>query len=250
MKYKIDLHIHTNVNPHAYSTLEENIAAAQKKEMKVIAITNHGPALPDSPHWWSLANMCIIPEYMNELRILKGVEVNIVGENGEIDINQRVYEVMDIIIGGFHTVPEYGYTLDIKRNTRALINLIKTQKVDILVHLGNPMFPIEYEDVVKCAKEHNVAIELNNGSLINSRKGSKINCEKIAELVKKYGGWLTLSSDSHFSREIGIFTEIEKIKDKFNFPDELLLNSSEEVLNKFLAIRKKLSTKDVTRTTI
>ncbi|MGL5123602.1 MAG: PHP domain-containing protein [Fusobacteriaceae bacterium] len=245
MKYKIDLHIHTNVNPHAYSTLEENIVSAQNKKMKVIAITNHGPALQDSPHWWSLANMCIIPEYMGELRILKGVEVNIIGENGEIDINQRVYDVMDIVIGGFHAVPEYGDTLDIKRNTRSLINLIKSQKVDILVHLGNPMFPIEYEEIVKCAKEHNVAIELNNGSIANSRKGSQGNCEKIAELASNYGCWLTLSSDSHFSREIGIFTYVEKIKDKFNFPERLLLNSSEEILNEFLEIRKKLSPKNI-----
>lgn len=32
MSYLIDLHIHTNVNPHAYSTLEEDINSALKKE--------------------------------------------------------------------------------------------------------------------------------------------------------------------------------------------------------------------------
>ena len=45
-KYLIDLHIHTNTSPHAYSTLEENVNRAKQKGMKIIAITNHGPALP------------------------------------------------------------------------------------------------------------------------------------------------------------------------------------------------------------
>ena len=91
-KYLIDLHIHTNTSPHAYSTLEENVNRAKQKGMKVIAITNHGPALPDSPHWWSLVNMRVIPEYMEGVRVLKGVETNVIDEYGNFDINQRVYD--------------------------------------------------------------------------------------------------------------------------------------------------------------
>ena len=48
--YLIDLHTHTNCSTHAYSTLEENIAAAKKRGIVAIAITNHGPAIPDGPH--------------------------------------------------------------------------------------------------------------------------------------------------------------------------------------------------------
>ena len=148
MRYPIDLHIHTSVNPHAYSTLEENIRSATEKNMKVIAITNHGPALQDSPHWWSLVNMRVIPEYVGDLRVLKGVETNIIDENGNFDINQRIYDIMDIILCGLHTIEAYGEPGYSLKNTEAVINMIRSQKVDIMVHLGNPQFPLEYELVV------------------------------------------------------------------------------------------------------
>lgn len=240
MGYKIDLHIHTNINPHAYSTLEENIAAAAEKEMTTIAITNHGPALCDSPHWWGLGNIKIIPSVIKGVRILKGVEINILDENANIDINNEIYKCLDIVIGGFHSVPQYGFTGDIDKNTRAIVNLMRSQKVDIFVHLGNPEFPVRYEEIVKVAKECNIALELNNTSLTNARRGSDENCYKLAELANAEGCLISFGSDSHFSSYIGGFDEVEKIVEKVKYPEHLIINSSEERLNEFLKTRKEL----------
>lgn len=239
MRYPIDLHIHTNVNPHAYSTLEENIRSAQEKGMRVIAITNHGPALQDSPHWWSLVNMRVIPEYVGNLRVLKGVETNIIDENGNFDINQRIYDVMDIILCGLHTVEAYGDPSDIIKNTRAVINMIRSQKIDIMVHLGNPQFPLEYELVVQEAVKAGVAIEINNSSLKNSRKGSRPNCKKILELCKKYEVMVSLGTDSHISYDIGEFKEAQLLIEEVGYPVESIINYSMENLDKFLENRRK-----------
>lgn len=239
MRYPIDLHIHTNVNPHAYSTLEENIRSAQEKGMRVIAITNHGPALQDSPHWWSLVNMRVIPEYVGDLRVLKGVETNIIDENGNFDINQRIYDVMDIILCGLHTVEAYGDPSDIIKNTRAVINMIRSQKIDIMVHLGNPQFPLEYELVVQEAVKAGVAIEINNSSLKNSRKGSRPNCKKILELCKKYEVMVSLGTDSHISYDIGEFKEAQLLIEEVGYPVESIINYSMENLDKFLENRRK-----------
>lgn len=239
MRYPIDLHIHTNVNPHAYSTLEENIRSAQEKGMRVIAITNHGPALQDSPHWWSLVNMRIIPEYVGDLRVLKGVETNIIDENGNFDINQRIYDVMDIILCGLHTVEAYGDPSDIIKNTRAVINMIRSQKIDIMVHLGNPQFPLEYELVVQEAVKAGVAIEINNSSLKNSRKGSRPNCKKILELCKKYEAMVSLGTDSHISYDIGEFKEAQLLIEEVGYPVESIINYSMKNLDKFLENRRK-----------
>lgn len=239
MRYPIDLHIHTNVNPHAYSTLEENIRSAQEKGMRVIAITNHGPALQDSPHWWSLVNMRVIPEYVGDLRVLKGVETNIIDENGNFDINQRIYDVMDIILCGLHTVEAYGDSSDIIKNTRAVINMIRSQKIDIMVHLGNPQFPLEYELVVQEAVKAGVAIEINNSSLKNSRKGSRPNCKKILELCKKYEVMVSLGTDSHISYDIGEFKEAQLLIEEVGYPVESIINYSMENLDKFLENRRK-----------
>lgn len=245
MKYPIDLHIHTNVNPHAYSTLEENIRSAKEKKLKVIAITNHGPALQDSPHWWSLVNMRVIPEYVGDLRILKGVETNIIDENGNFDINQKIYDVMDIILCGLHTIEAYGETQNILKNTKAVINMIKSQKIDIMVHLGNPIFPLDYELVVEAAVEASVAIEINNSSLKGSRKGSKVNCKKILELCKKYGALVSLGTDSHISFDIGEFQEAQELIDEVGFPYERIINYSVENLEKFLNDREKQKVKKI-----
>lgn len=244
-KYLIDLHIHTNTSPHAYSTLEENLNRAKSKGMKAIAITNHGPALPDSPHWWSLVNMRVIPEYLEGVRVLKGVETNVVNEYGDFDINQRVYDIMDILLCGLHPVETYGDIDDIEKNTRAVKNIIKSQKIDIMVHLGNPQFPIHFEEVIKTAKEYNVAIEINNSSLRGSRKGSKPNCRIIAELCKKYDCLISLGTDSHISYDIGEFEEATKLLNDINFPEDNIINSSLEKLEWFLKLRKTLRPEEI-----
>ena len=43
MQIIADLHTHTNVTDHAFSTLTEMVQAAHDMGLKAIAITNHGP---------------------------------------------------------------------------------------------------------------------------------------------------------------------------------------------------------------
>ncbi|MDR3258923.1 MAG: phosphatase [Fusobacteriaceae bacterium] len=238
MTYKIDLHMHTNSTPHAYSTLEENIARAIEKKMEVIAITNHGPALPDSPHWWNLKNMAVIPRTVENLNILRGVEANIVDEAGNIDLNNSIYKVMDIIMAGFHRVENYKDIDNQGKNTNVLINLMKMQYVDIITHPGNPQYPIDIEKIVSIAKEYNIALEINNASFYLTRRGSAPNCEEIVRLCKKNGNIISLGSDAHISYEIGNFSYVEEILEKYDFPKDKILNSSKEILFKFLKERK------------
>ena len=245
MNYKIDLHVHSNTNVHAFSTIKENAEYASSIGMKVIAITNHGPALEDTPHWWQLLNIRIVPEYVNGVRILKGVEANIVGENGELDINQKIYEQMEIILAGFHGNHLYLKNKNVEKNTRAVINLMKSQKVDVLVHLGNPEFPIDYEMVAKTAKECNVALELNNSSLGGTRVGSEKTCRALAKFAKQYGCYICINTDSHFCEQIGNTPLAREIAEEINYPEELILNSSEERLFKFLELRKNLRPKEI-----
>ncbi|MCQ8212901.1 phosphatase [Cetobacterium somerae] len=245
-EYKIDLHIHTNVNPHAFSTLEENIKAAAKKNMDIIAITNHGPALQDTPHWWHLVNIAILPDIIEGVRVIKSVEANILDENGTLDINQKIYEKMELVLAGFHTVDEYGDISNIEKNTTAILNLIKKQKADIIVHLGNPIFPVDYERIVKVAKENNVALEVNNTSLGTiTRVGSKKNCKKMLELAKKERCYISLGTDAHYSGHIGEFQRAIELLEEVNYPEDLIINSSKETFEKFLKLRQELRSIDV-----
>ncbi|MDW9427722.1 PHP domain-containing protein, partial [Yersinia enterocolitica] len=50
--YPVDLHMHTIASTHAYSTLHDYIAEAKLKNIKLFAITDHGPDMADAPHYW------------------------------------------------------------------------------------------------------------------------------------------------------------------------------------------------------
>lgn len=43
---KIDLHTHTIISGHAYSTILENLQAAREAGLTAFAVTDHGPAMP------------------------------------------------------------------------------------------------------------------------------------------------------------------------------------------------------------
>lgn len=167
------------------------------------------------------------------------------GETGELDINQSIYRLMDIILAGFHGNHLYPKNQDREKNTRAAVNLIKSQKADVLVHLGNPEFPIDYELVAKTAKGYNVALELNNSSLGGTRKGSEKTCRELAKFAKKYGCYICINTDSHYCAQIGHTPLAGEIAEEINYPQELILNSSEDVLYKFLELRKALRPKEI-----
>ena len=48
MQIIADLHTHTSVTDHAFSTLTEMVQAAEDRGLAAIAITNHGPTNPDA----------------------------------------------------------------------------------------------------------------------------------------------------------------------------------------------------------
>ena len=237
--YKVDLHIHTIGNAHAYSTVEENINRALAKNMSLIALTPHGPAMADSVHWYSIRNITVLPEEIEGMRVLRGVEANIMNEEGEIDINPILYSMLDVIMAGFHPVETYGEHKDIAKNTKAAIRMMERGYVDIMVHPGNPQYPIDLEELAAAAKKYNVALEFNDSSLCHSRAGSAPICDKLMSICAANGNTIIVGSDSHVSYSIGEFAHVYEMLDKYNYDESLILNTSREKIETFLANRKK-----------
>lgn len=52
MQIIADLHTHTLSATHAFNTLDEMAAKAAALGYAALAITDHGPAMPDAPHMW------------------------------------------------------------------------------------------------------------------------------------------------------------------------------------------------------
>lgn len=226
----VDLHTHTCATSHAFSTLFENILIAQEKGLKMIAITDHGPDLPDSPHpfhYWNQQSS--IPAVVKGVTVLKGMEANFI-KGGITDCADKLYQQLDIVIGGCH--PHVLVNTDYDENTQIVTTILKSGKLDILTHPGDPSFPKDYEAIVKCAADTGTVIEINSSSGISSRRGSTNNCIEIAKLCRKHQVMLSVNSDAHFCTNVGNFTHAFEILKAAEIPDELILNTSPlKVLN-------------------
>ena len=224
MKIVADLHTHTISSGHAYSTVMENVRAAADKGLEMIAITDHGPAMPGAPHDYHFGNLRVLPSELFGVQILKGVEANVINRAGGLDLAEDRLAGLDIILAGAHYICSPQGSL--AENTEMMINTIKNPWVDGIVHPGNPEYLIDAEAVVQAAVEYDVAIEINNSSLKLSRAGSRPYCEKILCLVKQYGAKIILGTDSHFALDVGDFSQAVALLKQYDISSNAVLNTS------------------------
>lgn len=237
MKLLMDTHCHTVASGHAYSTVMEIAREANNKGLRLVGITDHGPNMPGGPHLFHIGNQRVIPEKIYGVEILKGVEANIIDFDGNLDVPEEYLSKLDLVLAGLHEpCIEPG---NIQQNTNAIIKAMENKYVDIIVHPGNPVFPLDYEKMVLKAKETGKLIEINNSSFGPSRKGSRDNCIKIAKLCKEYGVRVVVGSDSHIAFDVGRFEKVIEIFEMIDMSEELIINTSVEKFKKFLKIRGK-----------
>ena len=238
-KMVVDTHIHTISSGHAYSTLAENCSEAAKKGMRLIAITDHGPAMPGGPHIYHIGNQKVFPNFIYGVEVLKGVEANILDYDGKIDIGEKTLKKLDIVIASLHDPCIKPGT--VKENTMALIGAMKNKYVDIIGHPGNPLFPIDIDEVLRAAKEYNVLVEINNSSFGVSRIGSSENCTTIAEAAYKKEVTLSVGSDAHIAYSIGEFSKVYELFEKIGIEEKYIINTDENKLKDYLKSKGKLS---------
>lgn len=238
MKFEIDTHTHTYASGHAYSTLIENAQRAKQNGLKMFCSTDHAPSMPGAPHYWFFMNQKVIPRFLSNVAVLRGVEANIINVSGEIDIPSEVDNNLDWAIASFHEA--VLRPADKATNTETLINVIKNGRIDALGHLGNPNYDIDFRRVIECAMAHNVAIEINNSSLKGmSRVGSNERCLKIAQIAAEVGAFITTGSDAHFCHDIGRFELTSDLIDKAGVPANKVITHTTQQFLAFLSLRGK-----------
>jgi putative hydrolase len=232
LKLLLDTHCHTISSGHAYSTIKEIAEAAADSGLKLIAMTDHGPAMPGGPSLFHIGNMRVIPEYIKGVRVLKGVEANIMDFDGGLDIPEKYLKKLDIVIASLHESCIDSGTVE--ENTRALIGAMSNPYVDIIAHPGNPYYPIDIDRLLQCAVDMETLIEINNSSFLGSRKGSDENCRIIAAKARDMGVVLAAGSDCHICYDVGKFNKIEEIFNELEMPEELVINTDPQKLIDYL----------------
>ena len=163
MKYIIDLHTHSIAGGHAYSTFQENVAAAYAKGLSVYGFSEHAPAMPGGPHPYFFENFKVLPDEYKGMRVLKGCEANIIDLEGHFDLDDSVLARMDYVIASMHLPCVTSGTA--RENTDCLIKVMDNPAVQIIGHPDDSRYPLEYDRLVQAAGEKRVLLEVNNTSL-------------------------------------------------------------------------------------
>lgn len=240
MRVEIDTHTHTLASGHAYNTLREMVKAAAGKGLKGIAITEHAPNMPGSCHKYHFVNYRVLPRVMEGICVLHGAELNITDSDGHVDLSEEIIKGLDITIASMHP-PCFKGEKTPEEVTRAYINIMEREDIDIIGHPDDGRFPVDYEELVKAAKRTGTLLEINNSSLKPDgyRANTKENALRMLEYCKKYEAMIVLGSDAHFDTGIAEYSYADIVLKESDFPERLIANISLEKLQSFLKRNKK-----------
>lgn len=238
MEFLIDTHTHTLASGHAYSTMNEMIQAAKDKGLKYLGITEHAPKMPGTCHIFYFENLKVVPRQYGDLTLLLGAEANILDTDGTLDLYDELLNRLDIIIASLHNPCYQKGTAT--ENTNAYLGAMKNPKVAIIGHPDDGRIPVDYEVLVREAKKHHVALEVNNSSLSpNSfRPNARENAMTYLSLCKEQGVPIIYGSDAHVCYDVANFSFAKEVTDAVAFPKELIINYNQNLIDEYILAKR------------
>lgn len=238
MKILADIHTHTIASGHAYSTITENIKAASKKGLKLIATTDHTEGMPGGAHAFHFANLRSLPDEIDGVKILRGAEANIIDYEGHLDVDEELLGELDMAIASFH--PPCIDFADVETVTRGLEKVMQNPYISIIGHPGDSRYPLDFERIVKMAKATGTLLEVNNASLkpTSFRPGVRESLIELLTYCKAYEMPVVLGSDAHHMSVVGGFEESIMLLEELDFPETLVLNTNPEALVDFISQKR------------
>lgn len=237
-KLVADLHTHTIVSGHAYGTIREMAAAAAEKELKILGISEHAPGIPGTVAPFYYGNLQVIPRILYGVKILHGCEVNVLS-GGRLSLEQQYLDWLDYAIAGIHR-PCYEDE-GREKNTENVIACMKNEKIRFISHPDDDHTPFDYVELVKAAEKYQVALEVNNSSLVKKelRQNCYENYKTMLQLCMKHGVHTIVNSDAHDPSWVGEFRLAEELLSELKFDESLILNNNMEKVEQFLLAKEK-----------
>ena len=236
--YLSDIHTHSIASGHGTScTISDRAKAASRRGLKLLGITDHGPATLAAGTSSYFRSLTYSPRKRFGVELLYGIELNILDTDGKVDLEQELLNKLDYAIASMHDQNFHPGTQ--KENTTAFLNVMKNPVVKILGHIDNTRYDVDYDAVVKAAGENGVILEINEASLApyGYRGDTRANCAQILACCRKHLVPIVLSSDSHGAEHIGDFTYAADFVHEAMFPESLILNNQIPKLKMLLSIR-------------
>lgn len=219
-----DYHIHTIFSGDGKSELKEILEVAREKQLKEIAITDHGP----SHFFYGIKKENIIklhhmiadiqPKYP-EINIIQGIEANI-HMDGSLDIDPDIAPYIKWVNAGYHfgssfkkdwkmhlvnyankflswLIPSLTATA-IKINTRAILAAINNNRIDMLVHPGDKG-PVDIRKIAEAAVDKDIILEINASH-------KNLSVQQILD-IKDLPLRFSICSDAHVPHKVGLLEE-------------------------------------------
>lgn len=234
-----DVHTHTISSGHAYSTLTENMRAASEKGLKIVGMTDHGPQTPGGCDLHFFKNLCILPDEMFGVKLLKGVEANILDHKGTMDIPDNILKGLDIVVASLHGPCVAPASKEVV--TEGIIKIMENPYVNIIGHPGDARYPLDFKKLALASKRTGTLLEVNNAALTPNtfKPGFKENVPKMLKYCKMYRVPIIIGSDAHYHEEVGVFTDAIALIKSLDFPEELIINTNAEAFLDYISVKRK-----------
>lgn len=224
----LDVHTHSIVSGHAYSSIQEMAVAASEKGLKILGITEHAPELPGACDPIYFRNLHVVPREMYGVRLLLGAELNILDTKGTLDLDEDYYRILDLRIAGIHSLCWKGGTCE--ENTHAMLQAIRNPWTQIISHPGDGTALLDFEPIVLAAKETRTLLEINSSSMdpVRHKKEARENNLEILRLCRHYEVPIILGSDAHISFSVADYRYALPLLAETDFPEALVINDKPE----------------------
>lgn len=252
---KCDVHTHTMYSRHAYSTLEENVAAAAGKKLELLGSTDHFSSMlfedPENlKNYQFFTNQSRWPRRWNHVTLLRGCEADIVDLDGHlfgegcmkafstvgdrldppVDLEKYITGKLDYVIASVHGT-SHTIGANLSQTTEMYVKALEHSEVMFLGHPGRSGVPFDTDTVLTAAKALHKMIEINEHSFDGAQKVNT-DCRGIAQRCAELGVQIIVSSDAHISCDIGGFDRVEALLSEIDFPTQLIANRDAETFLK------------------
>ncbi len=192
-----DLQMHTQASD-GHDTLKAMVQAARDRGYEYIAITDHSArvAVTQGLDAESLSRRIDeidqLNEEMEDLRILKGIEVDIL-EDGSLDLPDEALAKLDVVVAAVHV----KFDLSREKQTERIIRAMDNPYVHILAHptgriIGKRKpYNLDMERLMEAAQERECVLEVNAHP--DRLDLNDIHCK----MAKDLGVKIVISTDAH-----------------------------------------------------
>lgn len=206
-----DLQMHTKESD-GKDTIEAMVEAAKKLGYEYIAVTEHSKAvriangLDEKRLAEHLKRIDKVNAKLSGFRILKGVEVDILGD-GSLDLSDDILKECEVVIASVHS----RFNMEEKDMTQRIIRALKNPTVNFLGHptgrliLEREPYKVDLKEVIKAAIDNHVIVEIN-------AYPDRLDLRDVdARMAKEMGAKLSISTDAHSKLQLdmmkyGVFT--------------------------------------------